>query len=103
MSMPNKTTEPISILKHTLSNPSQQSTSSTRIVLSDEEDEDGLNKYTSDGDNDDDDPVTEPMSAEALELLKTEKVLKAGYLLKKGEKRRTWKKRWFVLRTTKLA
>ncbi|CEG69714.1 hypothetical protein RMATCC62417_05742 [Rhizopus microsporus] len=43
------------------------------------------------------------MSAEALELLKTEKVLKAGYLLKKGEKRRTWKKRWFVLRTTKLA
>ncbi|KAI8090497.1 hypothetical protein BDF21DRAFT_357069 [Thamnidium elegans] len=103
MSMPNKTTEPISILKHTLSNPSQQSTLSTRIVLSDEEDEDGLNKYTSDGDNDDDDPVTEPMSAEALELLKTEKVLKAGYLLKKGEKRRTWKKRWFVLRTTKLA
>lgn len=61
---------------------------STRILLSDEEDEDGLNKYASDGDNDDDDPNVEPMSAEALELLKTEKVLKAGYLLKKGEKRR---------------
>jgi hypothetical protein len=28
------------------------------------------------------------MSAEALELLSSEKVLKAGYLLKKGEKRR---------------
>ncbi|GAA5798581.1 hypothetical protein HPULCUR_003986 [Helicostylum pulchrum] len=102
MSMPNKATEPMSILKHTLSNQTQQSTLSTRFVLSDEEDEDGL-KYTSDGDNDDDEPNIEPMSAEALELLKTEKVLKAGYLLKKGEKRRTWKKRWFVLRTTKLA
>lgn len=61
---------------------------SARIVLSDEEDEDIPMRYTSDGDNDDDDPITEPMSAEALELLQTEKVLKAGYLLKKGEKRR---------------
>lgn len=61
---------------------------SARIVLSDEEDEDTPMRYTSDGDNDDDDPITEPMSAEALELLQTEKVLKAGYLLKKGEKRR---------------
>lgn len=67
---------------------------SARIVLSDEEDEDALNKYTSDGDNDDDDPITEPMSAEALELLQTEKVLKAGYLLKKGEKRRV---RFFLI------
>lgn len=111
MSLQHKTTEPISILKHTLviiiiiflflvikrTNPffflqssptTQQSTLSTRIVLSDEEDEDGLNKYTSDGDIDDEDPNVEPMSAEALELLQTEKVLKAGYLLKKGEKRR---------------
>lgn len=98
--------EPISILKHPNSSPAQPSMSfgrSARIVLSDEEDEDTPMRYTSDGDNDDDDPITEPMSAEALELLQTEKVLKAGYLLKKGEKRRTWKKRWFVLRTTKLA
>lgn len=64
---------------------------SARIVLSDEEDEDTPMRYTSDGDNDDDDPITEPMSAEALELLQTEKVLKAGYLLKKGEKRRVSK------------
>lgn len=36
-------------------------------------------------------------------LLENEKTMKAGYLLKKGERRKTWKKRWFVLRTTKLA
>ncbi|KAJ3408298.1 hypothetical protein HDU80_006159 [Chytriomyces hyalinus] len=35
--------------------------------------------------------------------LDAEKVLKSGYLKKKGEKRKTWKTRWFVLRTTKLA
>lgn len=60
-----------------------------RIVLSEDEDDDNSNtRYLSDGDNDDDEPNLEPMSAEALELLQTEKVLKAGYLLKKGEKRR---------------
>ncbi|KXN88624.1 Pleckstrin homology domain-containing family A member 2 [Leucoagaricus sp. SymC.cos] len=30
-------------------------------------------------------------------------VLKSGYLSKKGERRKTWKKRWFVLRPTHLA
>ncbi|KAI8094839.1 uncharacterized protein B0P05DRAFT_568082 [Gilbertella persicaria] len=87
---------------------SQQIPKSNKFVLSEDEEEDNSNnnnnnKYLSDGDNDDDEHITEPVSAEALELLKTEKVLKSGYLLKKGEKRRTWKKRWFVLRTTKLA
>ncbi|KAF7312574.1 Pleckstrin-like protein [Mycena indigotica] len=32
-----------------------------------------------------------------------ESVIKAGYLWKKGERRKTWKKRWFVLRTAHLA
>lgn len=32
-----------------------------------------------------------------------ESVIKAGYLWKKGERRKTWKKRWFVLRPTQLA
>ncbi|KAH7925833.1 PH-domain-containing protein [Leucogyrophana mollusca] len=32
-----------------------------------------------------------------------EKVIKAGYLWKKGERRKTWKKRWFVLRPAHLA
>lgn len=30
-------------------------------------------------------------------------VLKSGYLSKKGERRKTWKKRWFVLRPTHIA
>lgn len=63
---------------------SSSNTKSARIVLSEDEDDHRL----SDGDNDDDEQNMEPMSAEALELLETEKVLKAGYLLKKGEKRR---------------
>ncbi|KAJ7679034.1 pleckstrin-like protein [Mycena polygramma] len=32
-----------------------------------------------------------------------ESVIKAGYLWKKGERRKTWKKRWFVLRPAHLA
>ncbi|KAJ3100948.1 hypothetical protein HDU97_001832 [Phlyctochytrium planicorne] len=41
--------------------------------------------------------------AEGLNTLKVEKVLHNGFLMKKGEKRKTWKKRWFVLRATILA
>ena len=33
----------------------------------------------------------------AAEELKQEKYVKCGYLKKKGEHRRNWKKRWFVL------
>ncbi|PPQ63851.1 hypothetical protein CVT24_009064 [Panaeolus cyanescens] len=32
-----------------------------------------------------------------------ESVIKSGYLWKKGERRKTWKKRWFVLRSAHLA
>ncbi|TFK27794.1 PH-domain-containing protein [Coprinopsis marcescibilis] len=32
-----------------------------------------------------------------------ESVIKSGYLIKKGERRKTWKKRWFVLRPAHLA
>ncbi|RCH98440.1 hypothetical protein CU097_015397, partial [Rhizopus azygosporus] len=91
MSTSNHKTAPTSILKNTQassnsSEPSALVGKSARVVLSEDEEEDSNQRYTSDGD--DDEPGAEPMSAEALELLKTEKVLKAGYLLKKGEKRR---------------
>ncbi|KAI8142672.1 hypothetical protein BJV82DRAFT_613837 [Fennellomyces sp. T-0311] len=110
--LPQQKPEPVSILKtssQSRSGPSENMSVSmgktTRIVLSEDEDDDyapdALNKYLSDGE--DDDPAAIPISGQALELLQTEKAVKSGYLLKKGEKRRTWKKRWFVLRTTKLA
>lgn len=40
---------------------------------------------------------------EARETLQHEQLVKAGYLLKKQERRKHWKRRWFVLRSTKLA
>ena len=62
----------------------------TRIVLSEEDEEDdelyNNNKYISDGEDEDISAI--PISGQALELLQTEKSVKSGYLLKKGEKRR---------------
>lgn len=66
-----------------------------RIALSDEEDDDyddclyddeasgQVNRYGSDGEEDE--PV---IPEQALELLKMEQVIRSGYILKKGEKRR---------------
>ncbi|KAI7906374.1 uncharacterized protein BX663DRAFT_427245 [Cokeromyces recurvatus] len=90
-----KDSEPISVLNHTNSRPTQDSDMLSgrlnRVILSEDEEDNNI-KYASDddndNDNDDDEPITEPMSVEALQLLQTEK---------------TWKKRWFVLRSTKLA
>ncbi|EIN10064.1 PH-domain-containing protein [Punctularia strigosozonata HHB-11173 SS5] len=39
----------------------------------------------------------------AAKRSRDDSVIKAGYLWKKGERRKTWKKRWFVLRPTQLA
>lgn len=38
----------------------------------------------------------------APELL-NEVIIRSGYLLKRGDKRKTWKKRWVVLRASRLA
>ncbi|KAJ3189485.1 hypothetical protein HDU85_003116 [Gaertneriomyces sp. JEL0708] len=40
---------------------------------------------------------------EAGRSLRSESAVLSAYLYKKGEKRRTWKRRWFVLRPTRLA
>ncbi|ORX54949.1 PH domain-like protein [Hesseltinella vesiculosa] len=95
-------TQPISILKPSLRSPQAGPSvpKTAHIMLSEDEEEDDPRYGASDGE--DEDPASMPTD-QALELLQTEKVCHAGYLLKKGEKRRTWKKRWFVLRTTKLA
>ncbi|KAI9311475.1 hypothetical protein BX666DRAFT_1995496 [Dichotomocladium elegans] len=97
--------EPVSILKCDIANqpgPSHASNALHITLREDEEDRhtlENIGKYISDGDDDD----AVPISGQALELLQTEKTVKAGYLMKKGEKRRNWKRRWFVLRLTKLA
>ena len=47
--------------------------------------------------------VVEPVDEEMRRRMEGERLVKSGYLMKKGERRKTWKKRWFVLRTEKLA
>lgn len=55
-----------------------------------------------DGDEDDED-AEDLDGSEAHHNMFTESTVKSGYLEKKGEKRKTWKKRWWVLRSSKLA
>ncbi|KAJ9124169.1 hypothetical protein QFC22_000966 [Naganishia vaughanmartiniae] len=47
--------------------------------------------------------VASRVDDELKRRMEGERLIKSGYLLKKGERRKTWKKRWFVLRTEKLA
>ena len=47
--------------------------------------------------------VVEPVDEDMRRRMEGERLVKSGYLMKKGERRKTWKKRWFVLRTEKLA
>ncbi|QRV89935.1 pleckstrin homology domain-containing family A member 1 [Ceratobasidium sp. AG-Ba] len=55
-----------------------------------------------DEDEDEDDEAAHSRRGPAEKEVKDETVLKSGFLWKKGERRKTWKKRWFVLRTAKL-
>ncbi|QRW04153.1 hypothetical protein RhiLY_03152 [Ceratobasidium sp. AG-Ba] len=55
-----------------------------------------------DEDEDEDDEAAHARRGPAEKEVKDETVLKSGFLWKKGERRKTWKKRWFVLRTAKL-
>ncbi|CCF53871.1 uncharacterized protein UHO2_00985 [Ustilago hordei] len=60
--------------------------------------------FEGDADADEDDEDGEHLDGtEAHHNMINESTVKSGYLEKKGEKRKTWKKRWFVLRSSKLA
>ena len=50
-------------------------------------------------DDDDDDNVGQEVPQELV----NEQVIRAGFLLKRSEKRKTWKRRWVVLRASQLA
>ncbi|KAF8933022.1 hypothetical protein BGZ58_006631 [Dissophora ornata] len=52
---------------------------------------------------DDSDMEAELDSHPSRETLHEGQILKSGYLYKKGERIKIWKKKWFVLRTSKLA
>ncbi|TPX55135.1 hypothetical protein PhCBS80983_g05567 [Powellomyces hirtus] len=54
-------------------------------------------------DAEDSEGVPDSQLDEAEKAMKNEQVTMSGYLYKKGEKRRNWKNRWFVLRPTRLA
>ncbi|CAE6456736.1 unnamed protein product [Rhizoctonia solani] len=56
---------------------------------------------TDEDDEDEDDRVFTARGPTEKEV-KDELVIKSGFLWKKGERRKTWKKRWFVLRTAKI-
>ncbi|KAA1467750.1 PH-domain-containing protein [Dentipellis sp. KUC8613] len=58
-----------------------------------------------DSEEDDDDDHDDVLGGGAGAVARKADVsdIKAGYLWKKGERRKTWKKRWFVLRPTHLA
>ncbi|KAJ3222476.1 hypothetical protein HK099_002282 [Clydaea vesicula] len=47
-------------------------------------------------------PFSNKEILQSISPLHSEKNLKSGYLKKKGNSRKSWKKRWFVLRPTKL-
>ncbi|KAF9106435.1 hypothetical protein BGX27_009175 [Mortierella sp. AM989] len=52
-----------------------------------------------------DSDIEEPLgwSGATKDTLQEGQIIKAGYLMKKGERLKIWKKKWFVLRTSKLA
>ncbi|CAG8767011.1 11218_t:CDS:2, partial [Racocetra persica] len=98
---------PVGILRNT--NQTQQSNPSTLVApFSDNSDseQEGINS-TDYGQEYETEPEGDLNTEEAQETLQHETLIKSGYLAKKQERRKVgnknWKRRWFVLRSTKLA
>ncbi|CAG8794306.1 7440_t:CDS:2 [Dentiscutata erythropus] len=96
---------PVGILRN--ANQTQQGKSTIVAPFSDSDSEqEGINS-TDYGQEYETEPEGELNTEEAQETLQHETLVKAGYLAKRQERRKVgnknWKKRWFVLRSTKLA
>ncbi|CAG8515875.1 5985_t:CDS:2 [Acaulospora colombiana] len=92
---------PVGILRNT-NHEQQKKPSANALSDSSESDIEGANQ----GDylqGDETEPEGGLNPEEARETLKHENIIKCGYLEKKQEIRNNWKRRWFVLRPTKLA
>ncbi|KAF9914089.1 hypothetical protein BX616_008997 [Lobosporangium transversale] len=74
-------------------------TSNTAAVTVSTPTEESFDQYD---DSDIDAPLGKWVGA-TRETLQEGQIIKSGYLMKKGERLKIWKKRWFVLRTSKLA
>lgn len=53
-------------------------------------------------DDSDEDEETENARTQGMQGMQKEAEIKSGYLSKKGERRKTWKRRWFVLRSKRI-
>ncbi|ORX40273.1 hypothetical protein BD324DRAFT_617135 [Kockovaella imperatae] len=68
--------------------------------LEDVEEEEGGDE---EGEGEESDGVDEAKGGELQRGMEGERMVKSGFLYKKQERRKAWKKKWFVLRTGKLA
>ncbi|TDL25634.1 PH-domain-containing protein [Rickenella mellea] len=64
---------------------------------------DGDGEETEDDEDEEDEGVFQANEKGTHRRADEESIIKTGYLWKKGERRKTWKKRWFVLRPAHLA
>jgi len=71
------------------------------LPLSDEDVEEA--EEGEDEQSDEEEGIRGPEAGQLRKGVEGERVVKSGYLWKKGERRKNWKKRWFVLRTEKMA
>ncbi|KAK4686124.1 hypothetical protein P7C73_g4013, partial [Tremellales sp. Uapishka_1] len=71
--------------------------------IGEESEEEFEDEVEGEGTDEDDLEMVEGREGELERDMEGERVVKSGYLYKKQERRKAWKKRWFVLRTVKVA